>query len=208
MVGLLAALLACVIGLLLGSVLPADLLARKRGVDIRSVGDGNPGSVNAFHALGWGLGLVTVVYDALVGVVAIQIARVLGVSEGVSYLAGLAAIVGHRFPVFYGLKRGGQGMAASAGLIVYGVGVALGRGWLSAVELAVLVAIMLVTFAWTRSDVAVALVSMPILVALVAIGESSWQFLAFITVVAAHIWLVQLQVFRHRLRFPSAKAAR
>jgi len=207
-VGLLTALLACGIGLLLGSVLPADLLARARGIDIRSVGDGNPGSVNAFRALGWGFGLVTVVYDALVGVVAIQIARALGVSEGVSYLAGLAAVVGHRFPVYYRLKRGGQGMAASAGLLVYGVGVALSRDWLSATELAVLVAIMLVTFVWTRSDVAVALVSMPILVALVALGDSSWQLLAFITVVAAHIWIVQLQVLRHRLRFPSPRAAR
>ncbi len=131
---LVSAILALAIGMLLGSVLPADLLARARGVDIRSVGDGNPGTVNAFRGLGPVAGLITAAYDVIVGVVAIQIAYLLGVSEGVAYLAGIATVVGHRFPVFRGFRNGGQGMAASAGLLVYGIGVAvsawmaLGRG--------------------------------------------------------------------------------
>lgn len=201
----LTALLASLIGLLLGSVLPAELLARRRGVDIRSVGDGNPGTVNAVRALGWEPGLVTGVYDVLVGVVAIQIARLLGVSSGATYLAGLMTIVGHRYPVFQGFRGGGQGMAASAGLLVYGTGVALTRGWLSAVGLGVLIAILLVGFALTRSDVAAAIVMLPVLVVMLVVARADWQFLAFMTAVAMHIWIVQVAAVWRR---PGTRFAR
>lgn len=185
-------LLACVTGLLLGSVLPADLLARRRGIDIRSVGDRNPGTVNAVRALGWPAGLLTGFYDVLVGVAAIQIARLLGLSEGPSYLAGVMSVVGHRFPVFEGFRGGGQGMAASAGLLVYGITVALSRGWLSAGDIVILVAVVLVTFLVTRSDKAMALVVLPVLAVRLAVAHPGWQFLAFMIIVAGYIWVVQL----------------
>lgn len=205
---MLRALLALVIGLLLGSVLPADLLARSRGVDIRSTGDGNPGTINAVRVLGWAPGLITAVYDLSVGVVAIAIAGLLGVTGGPAYLAGIMSLVGHRFPVFLGFRGGGQGMAASAGMLVYGVGVAISRGWLSALDAGALIAIVLVTFALTRSDVASALVMLPVLVVRVILAHADWQFLAFMSVVAGHIWIVQVGVARQRLRFRSASPAR
>lgn len=190
--GVLNALLASAIGLLLGSVLPADLLARRRGIDIRSVGDGNPGTVNAVRGLGWAPGLITLAYDALVGIAAIGIALLLGVSEGQAYLAGIMTVVGHRFPVFTGFRGGGQGMAASAGMLVYGIGVALSRGWLSAVGLGVLVATLLVTFVVTRSDEVAAIVMLPVLVVMLLAGRADRQFLAFMTAIAAYMWVVQV----------------
>jgi acyl phosphate:glycerol-3-phosphate acyltransferase len=196
---LVAALLA---GLLLGSVLPADLLAKRRGIDIRSSGDGNPGTVNAIHVLGWVPGLITAAYDTTVGILAIQIARLLGVSEGSAYLAGIMAVVGHRWPVFRKLGGGGQGMGAAAGLVVYGVAIALSRGWLPVLDLVGLAVLMLVTFVWTRSDKIVAIVILPTLVLRLSVAPTGWQFLAFVTVVAAHIWAVQLAAIRHRLPEP------
>lgn len=191
--------LAVVIGLLLGSVLPADLLARRRGVDIRSQGDGNPGTINAVRVLGWLPGLLTAVYDLSVGVLAIEIAGLLGVPTGIGYLAGIATIVGHRFPVFQGFRGGGQAMAASAGLLLYGLALALSYGWLTAADVAIFLAILLVTFAVTRSDSAAAVVMLPFLVVRLAQTSSDWQFVAFMWVVAAHIWTVQLPVARRWL---------
>jgi acyl phosphate:glycerol-3-phosphate acyltransferase len=184
--------IALVIGLLLGSVLPADLLARIRGIDIRSVGDGNPGTVNAFRVLGWGPGLVTGLYDVSVGVVAIQIARLLGVAEGAGYLAGIMALVGHRFPVYLGFRGGGQGMAASAGMLVYGVGVGLSRGWLSPWVVAGLLVVVVAGLAVDRSGRTAALVMLPALVGAIVLGPGDWTFSAFMVVVAGRIWTIQL----------------
>ena len=196
---LVAALLA---GLLLGSVLPADLLAKRRGIDIRSSGVNNPGTINAIRVLGWVPGLITAAYDTTVGILAIQIARLLGVSEGPAYLAGIMAVVGHRWPVFQRLGGGGQGMGASAGLVVYGVVIALSRGWLSALDLVGFAVLMGAAFMWTRSDKIVAIVILPILVLRLSVAHTGWHFLAFVTVVAAHIWVVQLVAIRHRLPEP------
>jgi acyl-phosphate glycerol 3-phosphate acyltransferase len=196
MPGAVTALLASVIGLLLGSVLPADLLARNRGVDIRGVGDGNPGTVNAFRALGVGPGLVTGVYDAGVGVAAIAIARLLGASEGAAYVAGIMAVVGHRLPVYRGFRGGGQGMAACAGLLIYGVGVAMSRGWLPLLGLLSLIAILLVTFVLSRSDRLMAIVTLPILLIMLAAGRADPGFLAFMAIAAANIWFVQVSEVR------------
>ena len=91
--GIARAAVAIAAGLLLGSVLPAELLARRRGVDIRARGDGNPGTVNAVRVLGWVPGLITFAYDASIGVFAIQLAGLLGVSAGAAYAAGIATIV-------------------------------------------------------------------------------------------------------------------
>lgn len=193
----LRAALALLIGFALGSVLPADLLARRRSVDIRSVGDGNPGTWNAFKGLGWGAGLITAVYDISVGVVAIQIARLLGVSQGLAYLAGIMTVVGHRFPLFRGFRGGGQGMGATAGMLVYGVAVALVNGWLSAVDVGVLVAIGAITFAVTRSEIMVAIVMLPVLVAEVFFARVDVAFPLFMTALAAHVWIVQVATIRH-----------
>lgn len=196
---MLRSILAVMTGLLLGSLLPADLFARRAGVDIRTNGDGNPGTVNVIRVLGWLPGLLTAAYDLSVGIAAIWIAGLLGASTGVAYMAGLASIVGHRFPVFRGFRGGGQAMAASAGLLLYGIAVALANGWLSAVDIVILIAILLVTFALTRSDSAAAIVMLPVLVALLIQAPADWQFLAFMFAVTAHIWLVQAPVARRWL---------
>ena len=107
-----------------GAASQADLLARRRSVDIRASGDNNPGTINAIRVLGWAPGLVTALYDVSIGVVCVLIAGALGAPTGVTYLAGIAAVVGHRLPVFHGFRGGGQGMGASAGLLLYGIATA------------------------------------------------------------------------------------
>lgn len=201
--------LALAIGYLLGSVLPADLFARAKGIDIRAVGTRNPGATNALGELGVVPGLVTGAYDASVGLIAMYVAHLLGLAEGWIYLAGAAAIVGHCFPVFFGF-RGGQGMAATTGMLIYGIGVALFRGWLSATGMGVLILVATAVFVLTRSATDVGVFVAPLLAVEVLLGGAGWRFATFMCGLAGFIWLVQLGIARrdHLLRLSDPARAR
>jgi glycerol-3-phosphate acyltransferase PlsY len=198
---------ALCVGYLLGSVLPADLLARMRGVDIRAVGTRNPGTTNALQQLGTAPGLVTMAYDGSVGLVSMYVASLLGLSLGWTYLAGVAAIVGHIFPLFSRF-RGGQGMAAATGILLYEIGVALSRGSLSIPGIALLALVGLVVFGLTRSATLVGVVTAPLLVAQVLLGPADWPFAAFMAALAGFIWAVQVGIARQNRLFRLAGPAR
>ena len=103
---------------LLGSLPTAYIAGRlTKGKDIRHMGDGNVGAGNAFHQLGARVGIAVGIIDALKGVLAIVIAQAAGVSQTTVLLAGLAAVVGHNWPVFLGF-RGGRGEATTIGVLL------------------------------------------------------------------------------------------
>lgn len=106
------------VGYLLGSIPVAYLVAKARGIDIFSVGTGNPGTANTFRAVGRGAGLLVFAADVLRGAAAVLIAAMLGVESAELWvLAGAAVVVGHWYPVFLRF-RGGAGLASSAGVAV------------------------------------------------------------------------------------------
>ncbi len=109
--------LAAVVGYLIGSINPASIIARVRGVDYRSVGSGNPGATNIGRALGKRTGILVGALDILKGFLP-AIAFTLWTGDlGVGELAGFAAVVGHITSPF--LKgRGGKGVATSLGAIL------------------------------------------------------------------------------------------
>jgi len=134
------AALAWIIGLaaayLLGGIPFGLLLARLKGVDIRTVGSGNIGATNVFRAVSKPLGLLTFALDAVKGFVPAFVFPILGrpwlgplQPPEAGVLLGTAAIAGHTFPVFL-RGRGGKGVATSAGVLlgvapsVLGVGLA------------------------------------------------------------------------------------
>ena len=90
-------------------------------------------------------------------------------------------------------------MAACAGMLVYGIAVAVSRGWLSPADVGVLAAVVLLTFAATRTDSTLAVVVLPILVVRMFMARADWQFLAFTSVVAGYIWIVQVIAARRWL---------
>lgn len=108
--------LSLAIAYLLGSIPFAYLISRLRGVDIRKVGDRNVGSFNVFRHAGLGAGLATLVLDIGKGTLAIVVAKALRVEELVVFLAGIAAVAGHNWPVFLGF-RGGRGVGAIVGVL-------------------------------------------------------------------------------------------
>ncbi|HEX9049180.1 MAG TPA: glycerol-3-phosphate 1-O-acyltransferase PlsY [Anaeromyxobacter sp.] len=117
----LAALLVLA-GYLAGSIPFGYVLGRLvLGVDVRQVGSGNIGGTNVARAGGKGLGVATIVLDALKAIVPILLARrFLGDAPRAELLVvavAIAAFVGHLFPVWLGF-RGGKGVATALGIFV------------------------------------------------------------------------------------------
>jgi len=109
---------AIVCGYLLGSMPSGYIAARlKKGIDIRNVGTRVMGALNVYYEVGHAAGVLVLLADIGKGVGAVLLARWLGVDLVFELLAGLAAVLGHIFPVF--LKfRGGRGGATSIGVLL------------------------------------------------------------------------------------------
>jgi glycerol-3-phosphate acyltransferase PlsY len=109
-------MMTMLLGYLLGSLPLGFLLARQiGGVDLRQVGSGNVGATNSYRAAGWGLGITVMVVDVAKGTGAVLIAARAGAGEGGAVVAGVAAVVGHMFPVWLA-GRGGKGVATACGV--------------------------------------------------------------------------------------------
>jgi len=107
-----------VLGYLFGSISAAIVTARVLGLkDPREVGSRNPGATNILRYGGKTAAVVVLFGDALKGVIAVVIARLLTDDAWVIALTGGAAFVGHLFPVFFHF-RGGKGVATAFGVWV------------------------------------------------------------------------------------------
>ncbi len=123
-----------VVGLLayaLGSVPFGIVMARLFGLgDLRAIGSGNIGATNVLRTGNKLAALLTLVLDAAKGAIAVLLARWL-VGPDAAQAAGLAAFLGHLFPVFIGFK-GGKGMATFLGTLLalaFPVGLAACATW-------------------------------------------------------------------------------
>ena len=109
--------LLVVLAYLAGSIPTGVLLGRVAGVDVRTQGSGNIGATNVARTAGRKLGILTLVGDALKGLVPVVVARALGL--GPSGVAGVAvaALCGHVFSIFLAF-RGGKGVATGVGVLL------------------------------------------------------------------------------------------
>lgn len=105
-----------VVSYLLGSIPFAFLAVRLVGKgDIRAVGSGNVGATNTMRAAGWKVALPVALLDVAKGIAAVLLMRTVTASPLWAAGAGLAAIVGHCFPVWLRFS-GGKGVATGAGV--------------------------------------------------------------------------------------------
>jgi acyl phosphate:glycerol-3-phosphate acyltransferase len=120
------------LGYLLGSIPFGLLLARTAGLgDIRGIGSGNIGATNVLRTGRKGLAAATLLLDGLKGAAAVLVVRAIAGYE-VALLAGLAAVLGHLFPVWLNFK-GGKGVATGLGVLIaasWPVGAAACAVWL------------------------------------------------------------------------------
>lgn len=177
-----------VVGYLLGGVDFAVVVGRMRGVDIYSVGSGNPGTSNVLRTMGKGAAAMVLIGDLAKGLIAAAAGAIISAAgdgyaapEAAAALAGVGAVAGHCYPAWHGF-RGGKGVATSAGVILWLnpiVGLALGAVWGTVVAL-------------TRTaSIASLVVVVLVLPALWFSGVTGWPMVWVTTMMA-------LVVFRHR----------
>jgi len=117
-------LVRVLIAYLIGSVLGSLVLGKLRGVDLRQVGSGNAGATNALRASGKLFGAGVLVIDLGKGYLAAGVLPMLELpglgapppTELAAALCGVAAMVGHVYPLFFGF-RGGKGAATLIGVV-------------------------------------------------------------------------------------------
>jgi len=145
---------------LTGSLSFAILISRLAGApDPRAGGSGNPGATNMLRLAGKRLAIWTLFGDLLKGVLPVLLAASLGLSVQQQAWIGLAAVLGHLYPLYFSF-RGGKGVATAAGALLglYPPAAFLALGaWL-------------LVFRLTRTSSAAALIALPVCLPLLA-----WQ---------------------------------
>jgi acyl phosphate:glycerol-3-phosphate acyltransferase len=174
---------ALIAAYLIGSIDFAVFVGRMHGVDIREVGSGNPGTSNVLRSLGLGPAAMVFIGDALKGVVGAYLGMLASGSPTSHWMwaAGLAAVVGHCYPVFHRFK-GGKGVATGFGVVLFAdpaLGLGLLAGWVVLAKL---------TRTASLASLAVVLVAIPLALWRSIVGLSLMWFALIIALV----------VWRHR----------
>ena len=190
---------AVVAAYLIGSVPFAFLIARAYGKDLRTIGSGNIGATNLARAVGRKWGYFCFALDVLKGLAPVAIVGAIGGVSGnplflsLWLLVGIAAILGHVFPVYLRFK-GGKGVATS-------FGVALGL-WpyftlCALVALAVWIAVVLIWHYVSLASISAA-VAFPIALALGILAVPDWHSESLWPLMVAAIVIPILVIVRHR----------
>lgn len=165
---------------LTGSLSFAILISRLVGApDPRTGGSGNPGATNMLRLAGKRLAIWTLLGDLLKGALPVLLAALLGLTIQQQAWIGLAAVIGHLYPLYFSF-RGGKGVATAAGALL---------GLYPPAALLALSA-WLVVFKLTRTSSAAALIALPICLPLLA-----WQQPQALPPMAL---LALLIIWRHR----------
>ena len=113
-----------IISYVIGSINFSVILSKKMaGFDVREKGSGNAGTTNMLRSVGKKAAAITLICDILKGIVSILIAILIGnLFQNLDrallvQIAGIGAVLGHTFPVFFGFK-GGKGVATAIGIIL------------------------------------------------------------------------------------------
>ena len=119
-----AYIIVALVAYLIGSVSFSVIISKKMaGFDVREKGSGNAGATNMLRSVGTKAAVLTLLCDALKGVVAIIFAIIVGAIAKNSdkallvQIAGILVVIGHTFPVFFNFK-GGKGVATSVGVLL------------------------------------------------------------------------------------------
>jgi glycerol-3-phosphate acyltransferase PlsY len=177
--------LGLVAAYLVGSIDFAVIVARMHGVDIHEAGSGNPGTSNVLRTLGRGPAAMVFIGDTLKGTIGAAMGMVAsGVSDPTvhwAFLAGLAAVIGHCYPVFHGF-RGGKGVATGGGVLLFTVPVA------AVIEIALWALVVWLTKTASIGSMVIVVITIPMLL---------WQGVSGLSLLWVAL-IIALVVWRHR----------
>ena len=170
------------IAYLIGSVSSAIIVCQLMGLDDpREHGSGNPGATNVMRIGGKKAAAITLLGDALKGLIPVLAAKALGVETQVLALVVFAAFLGHLYPVFFGFK-GGKGVATT-------FGVTLGVGWLLGLA---------VSGTWLAVYKTSKISSLSALVAAVLTPAYVWFIVGDVSLVAVFALISIVLLWRHK----------
>lgn len=180
---ILSYIVVALVAYLLGSIPTGFLVAKARGIDIRSVGSGNIGAANTFRAIGRNAGIFVLIIDALKGAAAVWacdlILKFFGIPDSTAtihykVLAGVFAVLGHNYTCWLYFK-GGKGIATTAGVYLALAPLAVATGFATFI-LAVLITritsvgsmlaaiVLMTTVLLTKNDLTLRLVTIALCV--------------------------------------------
>jgi acyl phosphate:glycerol-3-phosphate acyltransferase len=163
---------------LFGSISSAIILCRIAGYpDPRQQGSGNPGATNIFRLYGKKAAAITLAGDLLKGLLPLLIGRALQVPEVILASLGVAAFLGHLYPIFFQFE-GGKGVATFIG-ILYGL------AWPAGVAFMLVWVVIAATFRYSSLSALVATALSP---ALVFISVPSYAYLTATLLMAGFIF--------------------
>jgi acyl phosphate:glycerol-3-phosphate acyltransferase len=174
-------ILTGIIGYLLGSVNSSIVVGKFYGVDVRKHGSGNAGATNTLRTLGKKAAIIATLGDMVKGFIACIIGLLIANDMGVM-TAGVAAIIGHNWPIYFNFK-GGKGILTSLAVVLM-------MDWRIAL---ILLGIFIIIVAITRFVSLGSIVStvlFPIIAA--TLFAKPTEFIVYSTVMAA------MAIFRHR----------
>lgn len=176
-----ATFLSVIFAYLLGSVPTGYILGSLAGVDVRKAGSGNVGATNVARVVGKRHGIFTLVADIAKGLVPVVIALYLGLTSTATALVGVAAFLGHLYPVFLRFQ-GGKGVATA-------LGVFLGLSpWATLVLMPIFVLVILATRVVSLSSM-VAAASAPIVF---------WLLTSSPILTGTSVFIALMIILRHR----------
>ncbi len=167
---------------LLGSLSSAVITSRIMGLpDPREEGSKNPGATNVLRLGGKKAAVITLLGDMAKGLIPLLIAKSLDVSMEVMAVVGLAAFIGHLYPVFFGFK-GGKGVATALGVLT-------GYSWLAGLAVAL---------TWIAVAFLSRISSLSALVAALLAPAYVWLLLGSPELTAASVLMSALLIWRHQ----------
>jgi glycerol-3-phosphate acyltransferase PlsY len=187
-------LLALAFAYVSGSLPFAYIAGAIKGVDLRKQGSGNLGATNVFRVLGWKIGVVVFLLDALKGALPVLMLplRIEGATNPTLWAiaCGVAAIAGHVRPVFLKFRKGGKGVATAAGVFFALAPVPM------AITFAVFVAVVLAT-GYVSLGSLISAILLPTLL-LIAQGAESPLFIVSVIVATFVFWTHRANISRLR----------
>ena len=189
-------IIIAIIAYLIGSVNFSIIFSKKlAGFDVREKGSGNAGSTNMLRSVGKKAAALTLVCDILKGVVPALLAVLIGniIGNGIDkallvQISGVAVLLGHTFPIFFGFK-GGKGVATS-------LGVALITNWQIGLICLVFGLILIALTRMVSVGSITAAILFPVLVMFIdqnyLVEANNWSYLIYSIIIAA------LVIFNHR----------
>jgi glycerol-3-phosphate acyltransferase PlsY len=181
---------------LLGSVPSSYLVAKSRGIDLRRQGTNQIGGGNLWRTTSRKLGLIVGIFDFIKGMAMVLIAQLLGLDIAQQIVVGMAAVIGHNWPIFLRF-HGGRGIATTVGIVIIIPALNGTTPWTAVIS----VGIVIIGTIIIRSS------PLPVFFAVASLPLSSWAFHQKTAVIMAYLAMFLVIIIKRLTAQPSAEAA-